>query len=66
MSLDEISWMAQFSLTFPEILKNAWDDLFKKHANLVLVLCGSVSSWIRDGVSRDCPTDTVDVIRSVP
>ena len=48
--LDEISWMAQFSLTFPEILKNAWDDLFKKHANLVLVLCGSVSSWIRDEI----------------
>ena len=48
--LDEISWMAQYSLTFPEILKNAWDDLFKKHANLVLVLCGSVSSWIRDEI----------------
>ena len=48
--MDEISWMAQFSLTFPEILKNAWDDLFKKHANLVLVLCGSVSSWIRDEI----------------
>ena len=48
--LDEISWMAQFSLTFPEILKNAWDDLFKKHANLVFVLCGSVSSWIRDEI----------------
>ena len=47
---DEISWMAQFSLTFPEVLKNAWDDLFKKHANLVLVLCGSVSSWIRDEI----------------
>ena len=48
--LDEISWMAQFSRTFPEVLKNAWDDLFKKHANLVLVLCGSVSSWIRDEI----------------
>ena len=48
--MDEISWMAQFSLTFPEILKNAWDDLFKKHSNLVLVLCGSVSSWIRDEI----------------
>ena len=48
--LDEISWMAQFSITFPEILKNAWDDLFKKRVNLVLVLCGSVSSWIRDEI----------------
>lgn len=50
--LDEISWMAQYSLTFPEILKNAWDDLFKKHSRLVLVLCGSVSSWIRDEIVR--------------
>ncbi len=48
--LDEISWMAQYSLTFPEILKNAWDDLFKRHPRLVLVLCGSVSSWIRDSI----------------
>ena len=51
--LDEISWMAHFSLTFPEILKNAWDDLFKKHANLVFVLCGSVSSWIRDEIIKN-------------
>ena len=51
--LDEISWMAQYSLTFPEILKNAWDDLFKKHRRLVLVLCGSVSSWIRDAIVRN-------------
>ena len=50
---DEISWMAQYSLTFPEILKNAWDDLFKKHPRLVLVLCGSVSSWIRDAIVRN-------------
>lgn len=48
--MDEISWMAQYSLTFPEVLKNAWDDLFKKHSRLVLVLCGSVSSWIRDAI----------------
>lgn len=51
--MDEISWMARYSLTFPEILKNAWDDLFKKHPRLVLVLCGSVSSWIRDEIVRN-------------
>ncbi len=51
--MDEISWMAQYSLTFPEILKNAWDDLFKKHPRLVLVLCGSVSSWIRDEIVKN-------------
>ena len=48
--LDEVSWMAHFSLTFPEVLKSAWDDLFKKHRKLVLVLCGSVSSWIKENV----------------
>ncbi len=51
--LDEISWMARFSSLFPEILKNAWDDLFRKHPKLVLVLCGSVSSWIRDAIIRN-------------
>lgn len=51
--LDDVSWMARFSPTFPEILKNAWDDLFKKHPRLILVLCGSVSSWIRDAFVRN-------------
>ena len=50
--LDEVSWMAHYSLTFPEVLKNAWDDLFKKHAELVFVICGSVSTWIRDNVVK--------------
>ncbi len=48
--LDEISWMARLSPAFPEILKSAWDDLFKKHGRLVMVLCGSASSWIRDEI----------------
>ena len=48
--LDEISWMAHFDKTFPEVLKTAWDDLFKKHPKLVLVLCGSVSMWIKENI----------------
>ena len=48
--LDEISWMAFDDKTFSAVLKNAWDDLFKAHPRLVLVLCGSVSSWIRDNI----------------
>jgi hypothetical protein len=48
--LDEISWMAFDDKTFPSVLKNAWDDLFKAHPRLVLVACGSVSSWIRDNI----------------
>lgn len=48
--LDEVSWMGHFDHTFTEVLKSAWDDLFKKHANLVFVVCGSVSSWIRENI----------------
>lgn len=48
--LDEISWMAYYDKTFPEVLKTAWDDLFKKHQKLVLVLCGSVSMWIKENI----------------
>ena len=48
--LDEISWMAFDDKTFASVLKNAWDDLFKAHPRLVLVACGSVSSWIRENI----------------
>ena len=48
--LDEISWMAYYSRSFPEVLKSAWDDVFKKHPKLILVLCGSVSHWITKNI----------------
>ena len=48
--LDEVSWMAYFDNTFASDLKIAWDNLFKKHDRLVMVICGSVSSWIRDNI----------------
>ena len=48
--LDEISWMASFDHTFAAVLKSAWDDLFKQHPKLILVLCGSVSFWIKEHV----------------
>ena len=51
--LDEISWMAYYDPMFAGILKGAWDDHFKKHPKLVFVLCGSVSSWIRDNILED-------------
>ncbi len=44
--LDEISWMASRDADFVGQLKIAWDTRFKKNRRLVLVLCGSVSSWI--------------------
>lgn len=44
--LDEISWMGSKDPHFLGKLKNAWDLEFKKNPQLILVLCGSVSSWI--------------------
>lgn len=44
--LDEISWMSDHDPHFLGKLKNAWDMEFKKNPKLILVLCGSVSSWI--------------------
>jgi len=44
--LDEISWMADGDPRFLSYLKNSWDIYFKKNHQLILVLCGSVSSWI--------------------
>lgn len=44
--LDEISWMASRDADFVGQLKIAWDTRFKKNRRLILVLCGSVSSWI--------------------
>ncbi len=44
--LDEISWMAIGDSDFAGHLKIAWDNLFSKHPGLVVVLCGSMSSWI--------------------
>ena len=44
--LDEISWMAASDKSFLGKLKNAWDLYFSQNHQLILVLCGSVSSWI--------------------
>jgi AAA+ ATPase superfamily predicted ATPase len=48
--LDEISWMGSLDSTFLGKLKNAWDMQFKKNPKLMLVLCGSVSSWIEKNI----------------
>lgn len=44
--LDEISWMGKYDVEFPGELKYAWDNRFSKNPKLIMVLCGSVSSWI--------------------
>ena len=48
--LDEVSWLAYYDDSFADDLKIMWDNKLKKHDRLVLVLCGSVSSWIRDNI----------------
>jgi AAA+ ATPase superfamily predicted ATPase len=44
--LDEISWMSIGERNFAGHLKNAWDNHFSQKGKLIVVLCGSVSSWI--------------------
>jgi hypothetical protein len=50
--LDEISWMGGYDKTFPAYLKNAWDIQFSRRADLVFVICGSVSAWIQENILR--------------
>lgn len=48
--LDEISWMASADPGFLAKLKTAWDLYFNKNSRLMLILCGSVSSWIQKNI----------------
>ena len=48
--LDEVSWMAYGDPTFSATLKIAWDNHLKKHDRLILVVCGSVSTWIKENI----------------
>lgn len=48
--LDEISWMGSMDPDFLGKLKTAWDKQFKKNPELILILCGSISSWIEKNI----------------
>ena len=48
--LDEISWLGYYDHTFSDTLKIAWDNYLKEKDRLIFVLCGSVSSWIRENI----------------
>lgn len=48
--LDEISWMGSKDPNFLGKLKIAWDLYFKNNPQLILILCGSVSSWIERNI----------------
>ena len=47
---DEISWMGSKDPNFLGKLKNAWDTGFKNNPELILILCGSVSTWIQENI----------------
>jgi uncharacterized protein len=47
---DEISWMGSKDADFLGQLKNAWDHEFSANPELILVLCGSVSTWITEEI----------------
>ena len=48
--LDEISWMGSEDADFLGQLKTAWDEQLKKNPKLILILCGSISSWIDENI----------------
>jgi len=48
--LDEVSWMGREDPGFASDFKTIWDKRLKKHDKLVVVLCGSVSTWIEKNI----------------
>lgn len=47
---DEIAWMGSKDRGFLGKLKNAWDLEFKENPQLIMILCGSVSTWIEKNI----------------
>ena len=48
--LDEINWMGTKDPTFLGKLKTAWDIFFKKNPELIMILSGSMASWIEANI----------------
>lgn len=47
---DEISWMGSKDPTFIPKLKVWWDLVLQKYPSVVLILCGSISTWIEKNI----------------
>ncbi|MGV2433235.1 MAG UNVERIFIED_CONTAM: AAA family ATPase [Rickettsiaceae bacterium] len=47
---DEISWMGDKDATFLPKLKIWWDLTLQEYPNVMLILCGSVSTWIEKNI----------------
>lgn len=48
--LDEIAWFGYYDPMFSDVVRIAWENYWRKHDRLIVVVCGSVSSWIRDNI----------------
>ena len=48
--LDEVSWFGHYDKMFASDIKIAWDNYWKKHDRTIVVICGSVSSWIKENI----------------
>ena len=48
--LDEVSWMGGYDINYPGALRTAWERFFHRHQKLVVAVCGSVSTWIRENI----------------
>lgn len=48
--LDEVSWMGCCDRTFAAKLKVAWDNLLHERSDLIVFVCGSVSTWIKKNI----------------
>ena len=47
---DEVSWMGGCDPNFPAALRNAWETWFHRHEKLIVVVCGSVSAWVKKNI----------------
>lgn len=47
---DEINWIGSYDNTFLGKLKSAWDLYFKNNPKLMLILSGSMSTWIDENI----------------
>lgn len=50
IALDEINWMGSKDPTFLPKLKSAWDSHFVKNPHLIMILSGSMSTWIEENI----------------
>lgn len=48
--LDEISWLGDKDPTFVGKLKAWWDQKISLKTNIMIILCGSVSTWIEENI----------------